>query len=274
MYVCVYVGFGSSGPDSGPYCLSPVRQPHVDAIAPPSPNWHRAARRRRAKARKRVWKARRQGAAPPARDLRELAEHHSRPGYRELQEPMGKAGKWGAGWKSQTSYHGHEAWPEYYGSHSDYYGRPHKWTAEPSGSAFPTFEMMTVGRAKGDSQDPHAPAAEGPGGNGDFVKHVQKLVNNVRRAEQKMRKQVAEQQQTDEKWAQFQKELKTAFMKERTKYKDRMDRLLKEKEEARAAQENAVEELYKMLADPQAYIQAPTDTEPAQDAQPGRLAPG
>eukprot|EP00439_Symbiodinium_sp_Y106_P053268 s4703_g7.t1 len=133
--------------------------------------------------------------------------------------------------------------------------------------------MMTVGRAKGDSQDPHAPAAEGPGGNGDFVKHVQKLVNNVRRAEQKMRKQVAEQQQTDEKWAQFQKELKTAFMKERTKYKDRMDRLLKEKEEARAAQENAVEELYKMLADPQAYIQAPTDTEPAQDAQPGRLAP-
>ena len=186
---------------------------------------------------------------------------------------MGKAGKWGAGWKSQTSYHGHEAWPEYYGSHSDYYGRPHKWTAEPSGSAFPTFEMMTVGRAKGDSQDPHAPAAEGPGGNGDFVKHVQKLVNNVRRAEQKMRKQVAEQQQTDEKWAQFQKELKTAFMKERTKYKDRMDRLLKEKEEARAAQENAVEELYKMLADPQAYIQAPTDTEPAQDAQPGRLAP-
>ena len=92
MYVCVYVGFGSSGPDSGPYCLSPVRQPHVDAIAPPSPNWHRAARRRRAKARKRVWKARRQGAAPPARDLRELAEHHSRPGYRELQEPMGKAG--------------------------------------------------------------------------------------------------------------------------------------------------------------------------------------
>ncbi|CAE7779518.1 unnamed protein product [Symbiodinium sp. CCMP2592] len=175
---------------------------------------------------------------------------------------MGKAGKWGAGWKTKTAKQDAADWGDYRGSGSDYYGRWSKWGQEPSSSAFPTYEMMNIEVPK-DNQE----ALQTIQGPGDLAKFVQKAVNNIRRAEQRARKHAAEQKQTDEKWEQFQKELKTSFMKERARYKDKSEHLQQEKAEIREAQETAIAELYKLLADPQEYTKAPTTKPPPQEAQ-------
>ena len=58
------------------------------------------------------------------------------------------------------------------------------------------------------------PASTGQGG---LAKHVQRAVNNPRRSETRLRKLGEEEEAAKAKWEEFQLQLKTSFIKERTR---------------------------------------------------------
>ena len=119
--------------------------------------------------------------------------------------------------------------------------------------AFPTYEDIVIpqrsgasgkGRSQGDT------AAAGAGGRGGLSRQVQRIVNNLRRSETRLRKITEEEEITKQKWAEFQVQLKNSFIKERSRYYENMERLKAELEEQTELQEEALDELQKALANP------------------------
>ena len=166
---------------------------------------------------------------------------------------MGKAGKWG-GHRSDHSQGDAYYWQDYSGYAAD----PRSWQPprknKDKAPLFPKYDTMTIVEAS-KAGTPNGPASGSSGASGgDFVKIVQKLTNNLRRAEQRIRKNKEERGLVDGQWASFQKGLKESFMRERARYKECSDRLLHEEGEAARCQESAVEELYRFLADPKTHI--------------------
>eukprot|EP00439_Symbiodinium_sp_Y106_P068738 s64_g11.t1 len=157
---------------------------------------------------------------------------------------MGKAGKWG-GHRSDHSQGDAYYWQDYSGYAAD----PRSWQPprknKDKAPLFPKYDTMTIVEASKAGM-PNGPASGSSGASGgDFVKIVQKLTNNLRRAEQRIRKNKEERGLVDGQWASFQKGLKESFMRERARYKECSDRLLHEEGEAARCQESAVEELYR-----------------------------
>ena len=118
---------------------------------------------------------------------------------------------------------------------------------------FPTYEDIVIpqrsgasgkGRSQGDT------AAAGAGGRGGLSRQVQRIVNNLRRSETRLRKITEEEEITKQKWAEFQVQLKNSFIKERSRYYENMERLKAELEEQTELQEEALDELQKALANP------------------------
>ena len=181
---------------------------------------------------------------------------------------MGKAGKWG-GHRSDHSQGDAYYWQDYSGYAAD----PRSWQPprknKDKAPLFPKYDTMTIVEASKAGM-PNGPASGSSGASGgDFVKIVQKLTNNLRRAEQRIRKNKEERGLVDGQWASFQKGLKESFMRERARYKECSDRLLHEEGEAARCQESAVEELYRFLADPKTHIGQKT----AEAARPRRRRP-
>ncbi|CAE7236609.1 unnamed protein product [Symbiodinium sp. CCMP2592] len=125
--------------------------------------------------------------------------------------------------------------------------------------------MMPTDNGDGPRTTREQPASTGSG-TGDFVRCVQKLVNNVRRSEQRLRKQEEEREQVDKKWTQYQKELKASFMSEWTKHRDLVEKIKQETVDAQKQQETAVDELYALLADPKEYMAKPATLAPPPEA--------
>ena len=65
----------------------------------------------------------------------------------------------------------------------------------------------------------------------EYVKGVQKIVNSFRKSEQKARKLEEERLDLEGRWKEYQKELQASFMKEGSKYRDRMEKLRKDTED-------------------------------------------
>ena len=82
----------------------------------------------------------------------------------------------------------------------------------------------------------------------DLVKGAQKLVNNLRKAETKVRKTEEELCHVAEQWSVFQEGLKKAFIKERGKYLEAMRTLKEEQETNLANQEEALNDLQDALS--------------------------
>ena len=100
MYVCVCVGFGSSFRGKAPGIAENPKCPEVGTSAsaiPSSPAWHRRRRHKRAKARRQIWTARNQGLPGPYKAAVLLAEHHTRPQYRELMSGGQRRPPWTRG---------------------------------------------------------------------------------------------------------------------------------------------------------------------------------
>ena len=182
---------------------------------------------------------------------------------------MDKQAKWHANAQGRHTYSGYTGWQDYsdYSGYSEKSYRPQRKPQDPHPGVFPSFEMMaTTGPKSGHAGARGVEAGSGIG-KGDFVKSVQKLVNNVRRSEQRLRKQEEEKEQIDKKWDLYQKELKASFMAERARHRGMMDKIQQEKEDAQRCHETAIEELYTLLADPTAYLTKPVEPEPTLEAQ-------
>ena len=162
---------------------------------------------------------------------------------------MGKTGKWG-GWRADRAHRDASYyWWDSSGSGQDSSARqPRK--SQEKGPAFPQYDMMVVGEKPA---KPEVAGGQANGKPGEFVKVVQKLTNNLRKAEQRLRKHALERTQVDEQWGTFQQGLKDAFMKERARYREYSEKLEIEEADALKSQELAVAELYKFLEDPAAY---------------------
>ena len=162
---------------------------------PPSPNWHRRARKRRSQ------KQQKAGRAPWRRDIAFWASHHSRP-YQNLP-CMGKQGK---GWHAQTPWRddkggqssGSQAnWSLWQGSWRSRGNKDYEQKEKTTRQQFPAYNQIKLQDGAGASRSAElmleaSETEDAPGQ--DFVKLLQKLLNNARRVDTKMRKLEADHQ--------------------------------------------------------------------------------
>eukprot|EP00439_Symbiodinium_sp_Y106_P066151 s516_g10.t1 len=114
-------------------------------------------------------------------------------------------------------------------------------------AAFPSFESMSTqpkakahpARRSGESDDPEDLLEDKL----DMVKMIQRLINGVRKAEVKLRKGSEEIEALDKKWANFQAEMKQAFVRERGRYIERVQKQKDEMEEQTQIRDEALAEL-------------------------------
>ena len=170
---------------------------------------------------------------------------------------MGKRAQWSA-----------KDWELYYSSswEDPSYGRHQKQWGKGGGKdggktkdtgAFPTYEEMPVGSkakskgsgAAGAGQSAAEQATTGTGGPG-FSKSIQKVVNNLRRCETRLRRIEEEATEISQKWEAWQTQMKRSFITERAKYYEAVNKLKAEKQEMQEAQEEALEDLHGALARP------------------------
>ena len=244
---------------------------HIDAI-PRSPAWHRKLRSLRSKARKAVHRARGEGVRPPRRALSRLASHHTRPAYRELRQ-MGRKEQWEQ--RPGKSYgKGYGGWPS--AQPSSWSKGGGKWRGngqwkqdrhkeEPETPLFPSFEMMSSS-----SKDEHKPNPSNGRRSedmqvdewslepGEYARNIQKTLNFFRKAEGRCRRIEEEKKGLDQKWENFQVELRQAYIKERSKYHEKMAKLQNEADETMQAKDEALKELKEAFA-PTARAKIPKD---------------
>ncbi|CAE7717987.1 unnamed protein product [Symbiodinium sp. CCMP2592] len=195
-----------------------------------------------------------------------LSAHHSCPLYREAQRrPMGKAGKWAKQWPDKHAEQDY-GWQDYSAYYKDAPARQPRRPREPQGPSFPQYDAMVIREPRNGKPENPPPAGPPSAGAGDFLRTVQKLTNNLRRAELRLRKCSEEQHQVNEKWECFQKELKQSFMKEWSRYREYSTKLQGDQEDAKQHQSAAIEEVYKFLADPTQYKSTPTPDAPPKEA--------
>ncbi|CAE7763408.1 unnamed protein product [Symbiodinium sp. CCMP2456] len=122
-------------------------------------------------------------------------------------------------------------------------------------SMFPAFDRMPASSSGGDRHAhwdgaEHVDHQERSRGAGDYVNGVQKVLNNVRKAEGRARRLAADRKAMDEKWAAFREELKASFIKERGRYSEKVARLEQDIEENTLAKNEALEELQLIMLKP------------------------
>eukprot|EP00439_Symbiodinium_sp_Y106_P066616 s1955_g10.t2 len=154
---------------------------------------------------------------------------------------MGKRGQRSA--KEWEAYYSSSAWEEQ--QHGNRQPKPWGKGKSKEGKkpkeahAFPSFEEMPsssrakangAGRAgKGNLATDSAPASAHSHGQGCFSKSIQKVVNNLRRCETRLRKIDEETADIDAKWTEWQVQMKRSFIAERSRFYEAMNRLKAEK---------------------------------------------
>ncbi|CAE7701091.1 unnamed protein product [Symbiodinium sp. CCMP2592] len=162
---------------------------------------------------------------------------------------MGKAGKWAKQWPDKQAEQDY-GWQDYSAYYKDAPARQPRRPREAQGPSFPQYDAMVIREHR--NGRPENPPSTGPqsAGAGDFLRTVQKLTNNLRRAELRLRKCSEEQHQVNEKW----------------EYREYSTKLQSDQEDAKQHQSAAIEELYKFLADPTQYKSTPTPDAPPKEA--------
>ncbi|CAE7191431.1 unnamed protein product [Symbiodinium sp. CCMP2456] len=85
---------------------------------------------------------------------------------------------------------------------------------------------------------------------GDYMKSVQRSLNNFRKAEGRARKIEEMKTETDAKWDEFKKSLQESFLKERQKYQDKATKFAADMEEMQALRNEAIQELRDSISNP------------------------
>ncbi|CAE7475223.1 unnamed protein product [Symbiodinium necroappetens] len=147
-----------------------------------------------------------------------------------------------------------------YGWHSSQYGaKEHGWGQEPRRRddkepkkakeyVFPAYNKVSVATKEQDNGvGRDANDLDGPG---NFVRHVQKLVNAARKAEARVRKAEKDSEESDCQWKEFQAQLRKAFLRERARHQGDARRFAQEVEEQRELHQKALGELRRMLDGP------------------------
>eukprot|EP00439_Symbiodinium_sp_Y106_P031315 s3300_g3.t1 len=154
----------------------------------------------------------------------------------------------------------------YYKGGGKHKGHKHgKWKEQPwEASQFPTFEMMQPA-ARPDSSSSQQPTdvimiEDAASGASEYVKRVQKVLNGFRKTESKARRLESDKEDLEAKWVEFQKGLRKAFLADRTKYMDKMDKLNQDAAENQKQKEEAIQELQMILSRPSEALK-PKETE-------------
>ena len=200
-------------------------QASFSAIAA-SPHWHRAARKRRSKAR-----ARRLAGTATRRDQLLLALHHGTPGHRTARL-MGKGRQWGNSWQG-------------YGSGSDYWQQqPWKPTKQDQEPGKPKKDALSLQYNQvvlvDEEDDKTTKTTSAPSTTtSTLTQQLQKVLNASRKASAKLQKLQNDQRLGHRKWKTFEGQLKALYNKQKAQYEADMSRM--DKEIAQAAQ--AAEEM-------------------------------
>ncbi|CAE7389529.1 unnamed protein product [Symbiodinium sp. CCMP2592] len=113
---------------------------------------------------------------------------------------------------------------------------------------FPTFDAMPVtGVERRDPECRTTRTKDTKNTTVDLVQGTQRLVNQLRRAEAKVRRNEEDREHIAEQWKLFQAKLKKTFVKERNKYLDLVRKNKAEQEENLTSQENALIALQDVL---------------------------
>ena len=250
VYIYIYVGFGSSAPRQRaalPFPSANARPVAAIGKVRASPPWHRAERKKRSKARKRLKAARLAGTTPSWPDILRLTSHHSKPDLRELRTPqMGKQGKWGRdkqqGWNSPAD----SSWPHWL------------WLRQAEVPAAMTSRSLRhpalpALRQYGDQRCGQEAAAAvyagragcpGSGWTSEIcAEECEQHPPGGAKAPEGAVGALPDQT-----------ELKQSFMRERACYKQCQERIDKDISEAKQSQEDAVEELFALLANPAHFM--------------------
>ena len=201
-----------------------------------SPAWHRAARKGRSRARKRVRQAKLFGRKPRVVDCKRLLHHHSASKAlfeslfpRRLPlEPAPAMGReqWGArsdAWSSQPG----QSWQLWSGARPQKSGGAYPWK-KGSGKAdadknvkFPAFDARTP---QGDSTAPpqreRAPrqVEDAEGMDDLLVPGVQKALNGARKAEARVARILRDRKKTEQQWQEYVRDSRAAYVKEHARY--------------------------------------------------------
>ena len=168
---------------------------------------------------------------------------------------MGRGGKqaksWG--WKG-------EQWPNKYGEDPDSWrqpsssrGRWEDWRQQrrvPEEPAFPTYTMMSSAGSRStrdqDEAENDRPLTKKMG----LAKGYQRLVTVARKAEVRMRKAEEDMEAAKQCWKTFQDKLQQAYVKERLRHRQDLERLEEEIAQQEKAQRDAFRDLQAAIANP------------------------
>ena len=235
------LGFRIYWASSGPFRLDPSAfVSHTLSCGPiyitlrDAPSWHRRLRARRSKQRRTVKRCRQLGALPPFRVLYELSSQHSRPRFREFMGKRGSHKQWAGRWAAQQSASSWDAWGFSAGGNGmqpcwDVTG---SWEATQAAAQNPPVSS-NKGKGKehlfpkySDIKVQHFNRGSGPGldlvpqqsQDMEQIKEVQRHVNTIRKTEAKICRCKEQALQREQQWQEFQQQLKTSFMEQRTAF--------------------------------------------------------
>ena len=230
------------------------------ATVPSSPSWHRRFRSSRAKARKRVRKAKTLGHTASSKDILRLERHHTVPLLR-VKRPRLLTDT-----SRRSSNMPQWSWPAY-SPQQPFYKAP--WKKGAGKAENQHAKGSAKGQAKGKQRPEHQDWSGGKGADNNrfpkydqirtqpqaimeiastssattaddlLVKELQRCVNLARKAEQKvtgLQKQIQTKQQQ---WESFQAEIKQTFLKEQGRFHQDLHRLNVELSAAEASQAEA-----------------------------------
>ncbi|CAE7241230.1 unnamed protein product [Symbiodinium sp. CCMP2592] len=138
------------------------------------------------------------------------------------------------------------------------YPGPKETTADTRKVSFPSFDMMPA--ASGASSRAPERAREQMEideeaiTTGQLARGVQKLLNSLRKSEGRSRKIEEERRALQAQWATFKQELQQTFVKEKNRFRERMEQLSQDLQEAEQTQEEALAGLQLAIAEPQSMV--------------------
>ena len=196
---------------------------------------------------------------------------------RSLKRSMGKQWPNTAPWKEGEGGHGGSAWAYWPGSWKT--GRQQRWnktegqedTAGTSSSyrQFPAYKQMdtSVNRDKATDKGENAQGGDNLMQHSEetFVKLMQKCLNNSRRIDSKIRKNLGDRDDRQKKWMEFQERLKASFVEQRQQFLADTKKADQELEELKIQKQTTLKQIQDLVSNKdkpvKAVIQAATPSD-------------
>ena len=236
-----------------------------------SPRWHRRQRAHRSRARARLHKRRSVGARPFHKDLKRLTQHHARPVYKEWmsqwnnapwqnrkrgtgQDGSGGASTWSywsGAWKNKTTDGKHK-------ENSEGHGFPKYADMEVVGDAQHTAALATAQHGAGVTDSVSTEDT-------DFLKAVQKSLNQNRKLEARVRKLQEDGQKKANQWRLYEAKMKELYTQELARFQKDQDAIAKELAELEQQRSQALQSLLQLMDHKQVPATAMAGVEAATD---------